>query len=142
MPSLNQVNLIGNITADIELRHTKSGQEVSTCSIALNEKFKDASGQVQERTEFVNLVFWRKQSELLNRFCKKGSGIFVTGKLQTQSWTDNNNQKRYKTEIVVSNFQLLSKGKDHQNNTQQSTNNQHSVGYNSEVPQYDQDTPF
>lgn len=119
MASLNKVMLIGNLTKDPEKRMTNSQQEVSTVSMAVNERFKDKNGQYQEKTEFVNLVFWRRQSEILNQYCKKGSSLFVEGKLQTQSWDDPNGQKRYKTEIVVSNFQMLGSGKGQQNNSTQ-----------------------
>lgn len=119
MASLNKVMLIGNLTKDPEKRMTNSQQEVSTVSMAVNERFKDKNGQYQEKTEFVNLVFWRRQSQILNQYCKKGSSLFVEGKLQTQSWDDPNGQKRYKTEIVVSNFQMLGSGKGQQNNSTQ-----------------------
>ena len=120
MASLNKVMLIGNLTKDPEKRMTNSQQEVSTVSMAVNERFKDKNGQYQEKTEFVNLVFWRRQSQILNQYCKKGSSLFVDGKLQTQSWDDPNGQKRYKTEIVVSNFQMLGSGKGQQQAPQNS----------------------
>ena len=107
MASLNKLILIGNLTKDPEKRHTKSGQEVSTCSIAVNEKFKDSNGQMQEKVEFINLVFWRRQSEILNQYCKKGSSLYVEGKIQTTSWDDPNGVKRYRTEIVAENIIML-----------------------------------
>lgn len=149
MSSLNKVMLIGRLSKDPEKRMTNSNQEVSTCSIAVNERFKDKNGQQQERVEFVNLVFWRRQSQILNQYCKKGSMLFIEGKLQTQSWDDPQGNKRYKTEVVVSNFQMLgSKGNSSENpntsnNTLQNQNNGDSVGYNSEVPPYeDGNLPF
>lgn len=137
MASLNKVMLIGNLTKDPEKRMTNSQQEVSTVSMAVNERFKDKNGQYQEKTEFVNLVFWRRQSQILNQYCKKGSSLFVEGKLQTQSWDDPNGQKRYKTEIVVSNFQMLGSGN-------RSENTDSSQGYQQDdsVPEYDQAPPF
>jgi len=120
MASLNRFMGIGNLTSNPESRRTNSNQEVTTVSVAINEKFKDKDGNQKESVEFVNLVFWRKQSEILNRYCKKGSKIYFDGKLQTQSWDDPNGQKRYKTEIVVSNFQMLGSGKGQQQAPQNS----------------------
>jgi len=107
MASLNCVHLIGNVGKEPEIRTTQSGSEVASLSLAVTERFKDKNGQMQEKTEWFNLVAWRKQSEIIKSYVKKGSSLYVQGKLQTQSWDDPNGQKRYKTEILISNFQIL-----------------------------------
>jgi single-strand DNA-binding protein len=140
MASLNCVHLIGNMTSDPQSRKTNSGQDVSTCSIAVNEKFKDKDGNQKESVEFVNLVFWRRQSQILNQYCKKGASLYIQGKLQTQSWDDPQGQKRYKTEIVVSNFQMLSNGKGGSSETK--SDNQGYGGQSETPPAYDQSMPF
>lgn len=107
MAALNKVMLIGNLGRDPEVRMTPSGSKVASFSIAVTERFKDRNGQQQEKTEWVNIVLWRRQAEIAEQYLRKGSQIFIEGKLQTQSWDDPNGQKRYKTEVVGSNFQML-----------------------------------
>jgi single-strand DNA-binding protein len=115
MAALNRVMLIGGLGRDPEVRMTPSGQKVASFSIAVNEIFKDRNGAKQERVEWVNIVLWRRQAEIAEQYLRKGSKIYIEGKLQTQSWDDQNGQKRYKTEVVGSNFQMLG-GKPQGNN--------------------------
>ncbi len=119
MASLNKVQVIGNLGRDPEVRMTPSGSKVASFSLAVTERFKDKSGQQKESTEWVNLVLWRRQAEIAEQYLRKGSSIYAEGKLQTQSW-ENNGQKHFKTEIVVSNFQMLGSGKGQQQAPQNS----------------------
>lgn len=107
MAALNKVMLIGNLGRDPEVRMTPAGAKVASFSIAVTERFKDRNGQQQEKTEWVNIVLWRRQAEIAEQYLRKGSSIYIEGKLQTASWDDPNGQKRYKTEVVGSNFQML-----------------------------------
>lgn len=99
MASFNKVILIGNITADPELKQTMSGQSVCTFSIAVNRRFKDASGNTP--CDFITIVAWRQQAEFVTRYFKKGKPILVCGQLQQRSYTDNQGQKRYAFEVVA-----------------------------------------
>jgi single-strand DNA-binding protein len=104
---INKVSLYGNLTRDPELKSTPSGMQVATFSIATNRVFKDKNGAKQEDVQFHNCVVWAQQAETFCRYMKKGSTVFVEGRLQTRTWDDKNGGgKRYATEIVVENFQF------------------------------------
>lgn len=106
--SLNKVTLIGNLGKDPELRYTNSGVPVATFSVATNETWKDQEGNVQERTEWHNIVAWQKLAEICGEWLKKGSKVYIEGRLQTRSWDDKNTgQKRYMTEIVANDMIML-----------------------------------
>ena len=108
MTVLNKVMLIGNLGRDPEIKMTPSGQKVATFSIATTERYTDRNGQKQEKTEWHNIVAWRKLAEIIERYVKKGSSIYIEGKLTTRSWDDpQSGQKRYKTEIVANQMQML-----------------------------------
>ena len=98
MASFNKVILIGNMTADPELKQTAGGISVCSFSIAVNRRFAKAD-QGQQNVDFINIVSWRQQAEFVSRYFKKGNPILVCGQLQTRSWTDNQGQKRYATEV-------------------------------------------
>ena len=100
MASFNKVILMGNMTADPELRQTTSGISVCSFSIAVNRRFSK-SEQNQQSVDFINVVAWRQQAEFVSRYFKKGNPILVCGQLQTRTWTDNQGQKRYATDVVA-----------------------------------------
>ena len=100
MASFNKVILIGNMTADPELKQTAGGVSVCSFSIAVNRRFAKAD-QGQQNVDFINIVTWRQQAEFVSRYFKKGNPILVCGQLQTRSWSDNQGQKRYATEVVA-----------------------------------------
>ena len=100
MASFNKVILIGNMTADPELKQTASGTSVCSFSIAVNRRFSKAD-QNQQSVDFINIVTWRQSAEFVSRYFKKGNPILVCGQLQTRTWTDNQGQKRYATEVVA-----------------------------------------
>lgn len=104
---LNKVMLIGNVTKDPEARQTPQGTSVVTFTIATNKSWNDQSGMKQEKVEYHNIVAWRKAAELVQQLVKKGNKVFVEGELQTRSWDDPTGVKKYRTEIVLSNFILL-----------------------------------
>lgn len=106
--SLNKVLLIGNLTRDPELRSTSSGQSVANFGLATNRVWKDPqSGERKEAVEFHNVVVWRRLAEIAGQYLRKGSKIFVEGRLQTRSWQDQSGNKKYMTEIVAENLQML-----------------------------------
>lgn len=104
---INKVILIGNLGADPEVRYTPSGAAVANVNLATNESWTDRSGERQERTEWHRLVLWSKQAEIAGQYLRKGSKIYIEGRLQTRSWDDQSGQKRYTTEVVVNDMQML-----------------------------------
>lgn len=110
--SLNKFMAIGNLAREIELKYTPNGSAVANFAIAMNEKYKDKSGQMQEKVEFINVVIWGKQAENCNQYLSKGSKVFIEGKVSTRSWDDKDGKKRYTTEIIANNIQFLDSKKD------------------------------
>lgn len=96
--AFNKVILVGNMTADPELKQTQGGLSVSSFSIAVNRRF---SKDGEQACDFINIVTWKQQAEFVTRYFKKGQAILVCGQLQTRTWTDNQGQKRYATEVVA-----------------------------------------
>jgi single-strand DNA-binding protein len=99
--------LIGNLGSDPEVKYTPNGAPVANFSLATNESWNDKDGQRQERTEWHRLVLWSKLAEIAGQYLKKGAKIYVEGRLQTRSWDDQSGQKRYMTEVVVNDMQML-----------------------------------
>ena len=99
--------IIGNMVRNPEMRTTPSGQNVTSFSIATNRVWNDTNGQKQERVEFHNIVAWARLAEISNQYLKKGSKVYIEGRLQTRSWDDPNGVKKYRTEIVVENMIML-----------------------------------
>ncbi|PLY05466.1 MAG: single-stranded DNA-binding protein [Desulfuromonas sp.] len=110
--SVNKVILVGNLGKDPELRYTPSGVAVVTFSIATSERFKGRDGQQQERTEWHNIVAWRGLAEICGKYLHKGRQVYIEGKIQTRSYDDRDGNKRYITEIVADNMQMLGRGGD------------------------------
>ncbi len=111
--SLNKVMLIGNVGKDPEVRHLDSGVATTTITLATSETYTDkTSGQRVTNTEWHNVVLWRQLAELAEKYIRKGSQIFVEGKIRTRSWDDKDGQKRYTTEIVADNVRLLGRRED------------------------------
>jgi single-strand DNA-binding protein len=107
MGNVNKVILVGRLGQDPEVRQTPQGNAVANVSLATTERFKDKSGQQQEKAEWHRLVFWNRQAEIVRDYCKKGSQIYVEGSLATREWQDKEGGKRYTTEVVIRNLQLL-----------------------------------
>ena len=107
MASVNKVILIGNLGADPELRYTPSGSAVATFNIATTEKWKNKDGQPQERTDWHRIVLWERQAEVAKEYLRKGSAVYIEGRLQTRNWEDKEGVKRYVTEIIGQRMQLL-----------------------------------
>lgn len=105
--SVNKVILLGNLGKDPELRYTNSGVAVATFSLATNEQRRDASGNLQEKTEWHNIVAWSKLAEICGEYLKKGSKVYLEGRLQYRTYDDKNGVKRYVTEIVADQLVML-----------------------------------
>jgi single-strand DNA-binding protein len=105
---VNKVILIGNLGRDPELTYTASGVAVAKVSLATTERWTSKDGQKQENTEWHNLVFWRRAAEVVNEYLRKGSRIYVEGRIKYRQWEGQDGQKRYATDIEVLNFQFLS----------------------------------
>jgi single-strand DNA-binding protein len=105
--SVNKVILVGRLGKDPETRYMTNGEAVTNATLATSENWKDKSGEKQEKTEWHNLVFYRRLAEIAGEYLKKGSQIYVEGKLQTRKWQTKEGQDRYTTEIIVNEMQML-----------------------------------
>jgi single-strand DNA-binding protein len=110
--SVNKVILVGRLGRDPETRYTGGGQAVANFSVATDETYKDKNGERQKRTEWHKIVVWGKQAEIAQQYLKKGSQIFLEGRIQSREWTDKENQKRTSYEIVATNFRMLGSRSD------------------------------
>jgi single-strand DNA-binding protein len=104
---VNKVILVGNIGQDPEVRYMPNGNAVANLSLATSESWKDQQGQMQERTEWHRLTMYRRLAEICGEYLKKGSQIYVEGKLQTRKWQDQQGVDKYTTEIIVDQMQML-----------------------------------
>ena len=101
MAGVNKVILVGNLGKDPEVRHLENGTAVANFPIATSESYKDREGNRVDQTEWHNVVVWRKLAEIAESYLKKGSQIYLEGKLRTRSWDDPQGNKRYTTEVVA-----------------------------------------
>ena len=110
--SVNKVILLGNVGKDPEIRSTGGGTMVANFTLATSDRFQDAQGNWQDKTEWHNLVAFKRTAEIVRDYVKKGSKLYIEGKIQTRSWDDKESgQKKYRTEIIVNDMSLLS-GRD------------------------------
>ena len=114
--ALNKVMLIGNVGNDPEVRYLESNPQnpatnakVASFRLATSERFRDRNGELRENTEWHNIVVWRSNADLVEKYVHKGSQIYIEGKLRTRQWTDQTGAKRYTTEVVGDTIQLLGK---------------------------------
>lgn len=107
MASVNKAIIVGNLGKDPEVKFLTNGDAVCSFSIATTDSWKDKEGQKQEKTEWHNIVMYRKLAEIAGEYLKKGSPIYVEGALQTRKWTNKEGQERYTTEIVANSMQML-----------------------------------
>jgi single-strand DNA-binding protein len=132
---VNKVILIGNVGQDPEVRYTgdaNNGAKVATVRLATTERYRDRNGNPQEHTEWHNVVVWRNQADVVEKYVKKGTQLYVEGRIRTRSWDDQNGNKRYTTDIVADTLQLL--GRRPENNAQQG-------GYQQPAPQQSYQQP-
>jgi single-strand DNA-binding protein len=105
--SVNRVFLVGRLGRDPEMRYTSAGQAVCNFSLATDETYRDRNGERQKRTEWHKIVVWGKQADIAQQYLKKGSLIFLEGRIQSRQWDDKEGQKRTSFEIVANNFRML-----------------------------------
>lgn len=103
---INKATILGNLTRDPEVKSIPTGTKVATFSLATNRSWKDANGARKDASEYHNVVAFGRQAELIGQYAKKGSSLYVEGRLQTRSWDDPSGQKKYRTEIILENFQF------------------------------------
>lgn len=106
MPNLNKVMIIGHLGRDPEARQA-GDSTVANFTVAVTDRYKSRDGQQQERTEWVNVVCWRRLAEIAQQYLRKGSPVYIEGRLQTRKWQDKDGNDRYTTEVVADNFQML-----------------------------------
>jgi single-strand DNA-binding protein len=118
--SVNKVILVGNVGQDPEVKYTPSGVPVARVSLATNERFKDGNDQWQDRTEWHSIVAWQRLAEIVGEYVRKGTKLYIEGKLQTTSWQDRQSgEKKYRTEIVARDLVLLGSRENGQNTAAQ-----------------------
>ena len=105
--SVNKVILVGRLGKDPETRYMPNGEAATNCTLATSENWKDKSGEKQEKTEWHNLTFYRRLAEVAGEYLKKGSMIYVEGKITTRKWQDKEGKDRYTTDIIVGEMQML-----------------------------------
>jgi len=105
--NLNKAMIIGNLTRDPEIRNTPTGQTVASFSVATNYVWTDQSGQKRDKVEYHNVVAWRRLAEIVGQYLKKGSKVYIEGRLQTRDWVGQDGVKRYRTEIIAENMIML-----------------------------------
>ncbi len=103
---LNKVIILGNLTRDPELKSLPTGTKVASISLATNRSWKDTTGAKKENVEYHNVVAFARQAEVIAQYCHKGSSLYIEGRLQTRSWDGSDGIKKYRTEIVLENFQF------------------------------------
>jgi single-strand DNA-binding protein len=141
MASLNKVMLIGNLGKDPEVRYTPAGVAVASFNLATSERFKNKSGEWEERTEWHRVTLWSKLAEIAGEYLAKGKTVYIEGRLQTRKWQDNSGNERYTTEIVGEKMQMLSpKGETRRGGD--TTSEPVSGGGFEEPPFQDDDIPF
>jgi len=111
MPSVNKVILLGNLGSDPEVRFMPNGEAVCNFSIATTESWKDKAGEKKEKTDWHNIVMYRKLAEIAGEYLKKGRPVYIEGRIQTRKWQTKEGQDRYTTEVIAANMQMLG-GKD------------------------------
>ena len=131
--SVNKVILVGNLGQDPEGRFTPQGTAVTNLSLATNESWKNQSGETQDKTEWHRVVMYGKMAETATQYMRKGTMVYVEGRLQTKEWEDQNQVKRRTTEVLCDNFTMLGKRGDASNYTPQAEQSK---------PDEDDDLPF
>src|SRR5438067_4573937 len=107
--SVNKVTLLGNLGKDPEVKYTPQGTAVAKITLATNERYKDKDGNWQDRTEWHNIVLWQRLAEIAGEYLKKGSKVYIEGRIRNDSWEDKQTgEKKYRTEIVGNDIVLLS----------------------------------
>ena len=138
--NVNKVVLVGHLGGDPETRFTPSGAAVANFNVATNESWRDANGDIQDKTEWHRCVMFGKSAEMAGELLKKGQLLYTEGKLQTRNWEDKDGVKRYTTEVVCEMFTMLGRKMDNENS--QSSNNFSNTSQTNDSKSDDEDLPF
>lgn len=136
MASVNKVVLIGRLGKDIDLRQTGAGSSIANMTLATTRRYKDGQGQHQEETEWHSVVFFGKTAEIASQYLKKGSSVYIEGRLHTRKYTDKQGIERYATDIIGETLQFLDSKKSTGESNVRSTN------LSKPAPSNDEDVPF
>lgn len=142
---LNKAMIIGRLTRDPEVRTTPNGAKVASFGLATNFRWTDATGQKKEQVEYHNIVVWRKLADVVEQYLKKGSQVYVEGRLQTRTWDGQDGKKNYRTEIIVDNLIMLGRAPAQTGGAAVSTGAQPEPAATQETPSIqidDSDMPF
>lgn len=139
MAALNKIMIMGNLGKDPEVRMVESGKKVATLSVGVTEKYKDRNNQQQEKTEWFSVILWdgnngKGLASIAEQYLKKGSSVYIEGKLQTRSWDDSSGVKKYRTEVIGSTLQMLSKSSATQDNNNSASDLDMSFGAEDDLP--------
>lgn len=129
---INKVILVGNVGQDPEVRYTgdaNNGAKVATIRLATTERYRDRNGNLQEHTEWHSVVVWRNTADVVEKYVRKGSQLYIEGRLRTRSWDDQTGNKRYTTEIMADTLQLLGRKQDGQQQGGYQQSYQQNSGY-------------
>ena len=140
MASVNKVILVGNLGKDPEIKKFESGIKNASFSLATTEKFKNKTGEMVSNTEWHNIVVWGALSDVAEKYLKKGSQIYLEGKIKTSSWEDKSGSKRYKTEIYADSFTMLGAKETQTNDTKKENATQPELSNNPDID--DIELPF
>jgi single-strand DNA-binding protein len=121
MSGVNKVILIGNLGKDPEVRYLDNGVAVANMSIATTENYKNKEGDRVSQTEWHDVVLWRGLAEIAEKYLKKGSSVYIEGKIRTNKWVDKDENTRYKTEILADKLNMLGRSSNSEDNNTQST---------------------
>ena len=137
--SVNKVILIGNLGQDPELRYMPSGDPVASFSMATTDQFKDKDGNQQKKTEWHKIVAFKRLAEICGEYLKKGSSVYIEGRIQTRNWEDKDGVKRYSTEIIANSMQMLGRkgdtgDSDYVQPPEQNSNSNKSEGSDDDLP--------
>lgn len=138
MASVNKAILVGNLGADPEIRYTPSGTAVANFNVATREQWTNKDGEKEERTEWHRIVAWSRLGEICGEYLRKGSQVYIEGRLQTRAWEDRDGNKRYTTEIIAQTMQML--GSSRKEGEARTIEERHPIEEPISIP--DDDIPF
>lgn len=142
MASVNKAVLIGRLGKDPEKRNMTNGDAVTNISLATTESWKDRNGEKQDRTEWHKIVAYRKLAEIMGEYLKKGSQVYIEGKLATRKWTDKNGMERYTTEIIATDMKMLGSKQSDSDNAGQSAQDYQNTKSGSGFEDMEDDVPW
>jgi single-strand DNA-binding protein len=145
--SFNKIIIVGNLGRDPELRYTPQGDAVCNFSVAVNDKRRDKTGELQDTTTWFRITLWRRQAENASKYLTKGSPIYVEGRLKVEEWTDRDGKNRYTLEVQATDMQFIGSGRSDEASAGQGSEAEYSGGaeFNqapNAAPSSDDDIPF